>query len=129
MEKNIKIGLVVSIIGIIFIGGWLISNKAKITILPSKIIQPISNCSTWEQQIKEKVEKANYCSVDSDCIGIKLNDGCLGCFIVNKNEGNDIREEAGEFRDKCNKVCLIDCIHEGAVGLKCINGKCPWPVK
>ena len=129
MEKKIKIGLTILFIGMCLLEGWLILSKPECTTHPPENIQPTNNCSVWEQQIRDKIEKANYCSIDSDCMSIKLNDGCLGCFIVNKNEVEDIRKEAKEFGENCNKMCLIDCIHEEFVGLKCINGKCPWPLK
>lgn len=71
-----------------------------------------------EKYIKLKIEKANYCSVDSDCID--AGGKCpFDCYVyVNKNEANKITELIESFDSKCIYNC-ISC--QTAI---CENNKC-----
>lgn len=71
-----------------------------------------------ENKIKAEIEKANYCSIDSDCVDI--GGKCpFGCYIyVNRNEAERISQLVESFESKCVYGC-VSCSQ-----LTCAEGRC-----
>jgi len=71
-----------------------------------------------ESKIKQEIDKANYCNVDSDCVdaGGKCPFGCYA--YVNKDEVNRISDLIGSYNSKCVYGC-VSC--PTAI---CENNKC-----
>jgi hypothetical protein len=71
-----------------------------------------------ELNIKSKIEKANYCEIDSDCVDV--GGKCpFGCYIyVNKNEVSEISSLVESFDSNCVYGCLA------CPTVTCENKKC-----
>ena len=71
-----------------------------------------------ELQIKNEINKANYCSINSDCqdAGGKCPFGCY--IFVNKNEV----EKTSKLINSYNSNCVYDCV--GNITPICKNNKC-----
>ncbi len=83
-------------------------------------------CLLLEEQIKEKIEQANYCDEDSDCIIINKIVCPFGCyFLFNKNvDVTEIWEDFEKYSQNCPK-CVFDCMVTPQVeDIKCKNNKC-----
>ena len=77
----------------------------------------ISGCAevvkTKEEEIKAKIEKANYCDEDSDCsIG-----GCSGQVCTTKDKAKSIITT-------CEYLPIYDCYKQTTCS--CIDSKCQW---
>ncbi|MFW6025004.1 MAG: hypothetical protein ACOCRX_01550 [Candidatus Woesearchaeota archaeon] len=88
MNKKIKTGITILIILVISIVTFLSVPKLK------------------ESYIKNKIEKANYCEVDSDCVYIDSK--CpFGCHIyVNEKESKEISNLIESYESKCVYGCI-----------------------
>lgn len=85
------------------------------------------NCDSLENQVKDLLEEANYCSADSGCIANGL--GCpFGCYnLVNKNADFEKIRWVAENYFNClkGKICEYICISPPKQEqIKCINNKC-----
>lgn len=118
MVTKIKILIGILIVIIIVAGGWWVWNHYR---------SPI--CSALEQQIKEEVEKVNYCNTNEECIS-EYTGGkttlleVFGCYVfINKNADltkfNELKE--GWVKNSCSSV-IDNCAP--APLLTCINNKC-----
>ncbi|MFH0875407.1 MAG: hypothetical protein V1859_05700 [archaeon] len=73
---------------------------------------------TSESQMKKEIEKANYCSVGSDCINIG-NHCPFGCSItVNKAEAEKLENKLKFYVSDC----IYDCMR--CPDVRCAKGKC-----
>lgn len=68
--------------------------------------------------INWKLEKANYCEVDEDCVD--LGSKCpFGCYIyVNNAEEKEMKNLLNSFESKCVYGCA-ECLE-----VDCVSGKC-----
>ncbi len=71
-----------------------------------------------ELTIKQRINKANYCEVDSDCVD--AGGKCpFGCWVyVNKNEVTKISELIYNFESNC----VYDCVN--CPTAVCLDKKC-----
>lgn len=71
-----------------------------------------------EYNIKNEIQKANYCTIDSDCVdaGGKCPFGCYA--YVNKNEVQRISNLINSFESKCVYGCIT------CQSAQCINNTC-----
>ncbi len=65
-----------------------------------------------------KLDQANYCEVEEDCVN--LGNKCpFGCYIyVNKNEEEEMKNLLDSFKSKCVYGC------EQCLEVDCLSGKC-----
>lgn len=118
MTTKIKILIGILVVIIIVAGGWWVWNHYR---------PPI--CSALEQQMKEEIEKANYCNVDEDCIAMSTGGktGLLevfGCWVfINKNADLTKFNEAREDWVKNGCSSVIDACLPSPL-LTCISNKC-----
>lgn len=91
--------------------------KNILILIPLLII--LAGCvADQENNIKEAIEKARYCSVKEDCILVESK--CpFGCYIfVNKNEAKKINDLVQSYESSC----IYSCIQ--LEDFDCIAGKC-----
>ena len=71
-----------------------------------------------EDDIKARIDAANYCTVASDCVnvGSKCPFGCA--IIVNAAEADEIEALVDDY----DSNCMYDCM--GLDGIECLAGKC-----
>jgi hypothetical protein len=85
------------------------------------------DCKALKDRIKEKIESANYCNTDGDCV---IQDfGCpFGCgSYVNKNfNTNGIKKEITAFQSCPESRCRYKCMFPPQP--VCINSKCRIPL-
>lgn len=74
----------------------------------------ISGCTANESNIRNQIQKANYCTTKDDCIdaGGKCPFGCYN--YVNKNEFNRIQRLLDSFSNECIYDCMmcpdVECV-------------------
>ena len=89
-------------------------------------------CLSLKEQIQQRIDSANYCEVDEDCITVSF--GCpFGCgSYLNKNfDISEIKKDIGVFQScpesNCEYQCMRPlppvCINNKCVGLQCEPGK------
>jgi hypothetical protein len=81
------------------------------------------DCLSLKEQIQEKIESANYCEVDDDCIIVDF--GCpFGCgSYLNKDfDVNDIQKDIEVFQSCPESNCEYKCMRPSPP--ICINNKC-----
>lgn len=110
--RNKKLLIGILIIGIVIVSGWWVWNHYRTPI-----------CFVLEWQIAGKIERANYCNADEDCITVNFS--CpFGCgSYVNRNiDTSSIEERINSYNELCGT-----CIEKCAILLGspvCINNKC-----
>jgi hypothetical protein len=84
------------------------------------------DCKSLKEQIKEKIEFANYCNTDEDCI-IKYFGCPFGCgSYLNKDVNlNEIQKDIETFQSCPESQCMYKC--GNLPKPVCINRKCRIP--
>jgi len=80
-------------------------------------------CLSLKEQIQEKIDSANYCEVDEDCIATSFN--CpFGCSnYLNKDfDISEIKQDLEVFRYCPELHCEYDCEHP--LPPACVKNKC-----
>jgi hypothetical protein len=84
------------------------------------------DCKSLKEQIKEKIESANYCNTDEDCI---IKDfGCpfnCGSYLNKDFNINEIQKDIETFQACSESRCRYKCMAPPKP--VCINRKCRVP--
>jgi hypothetical protein len=121
MNKTTKISIGILAIGIVLIGEWW----ALSNLLREERPFQLTDCSFLEQEIKQEIEKANYCEKDEDCVVVGITSNCkFGChLIVNREVAfSKINKDLERYRDECNP-CILECPSQPKE-LGCVDNKC-----
>jgi len=83
------------------------------------------SCSDLETKVKQSLDDANYCDIESDCIISEINSCPFGCnSLVNKNADlTKIKEGVDNYNENCIR-CVYDCYSVTSDNIKCENHKC-----
>ena len=81
-----------------------------------------AGCGPSEDTVREEIEAARYCDVESDCENI--GGQCpFGCFIVvNQAESERILDLLEDYENWHTEECMYDCMI--LVGIACEAGQC-----
>lgn len=83
-------------------------------------------CISQEEQIKKLIHKANYCSVDADCVraSFPCPFGCEPVYFVNKEQYEPINTDIALYHQQCD-VCVSDCeLYTAPSSASCVDGIC-----
>lgn len=85
-----------------------------------------NKCDTLEDEIKELMNDANYCSVDTDCtyeIAVGYPADCNPLVNIN-SDIKSIEEAYLNYANKCSPP-IYDCdVHPSQNEMKCIDSRC-----
>ena len=127
MNKTTKISIGILAIGIVLICGWLILSNLPREVPQEERPLQLIDCSSLEQEIKQEIEKANYCDKDEDCRGLATGICGESCGVYfNKNtDTEEIEKLSKEYIGKCQQEggAIKEC-HCAMVPPVCINNKC-----
>ena len=123
---------IIVILAILLIGGVFIYqyrfSLPEIPFIPKVGVSFSNDCNKLIQQINDLVEKANYCSSDSDCLISTETTKFCGCWsLINKNADLAKIKEGNEKYIGLNCPVLMcgECMLLPTQGdIKCSNNKC-----
>ena len=117
MKKIISYVLI--IIGIITLSGC-INEEIK------SIGKP--NCAAQIEEIKLKLDNADFCTEDKDCVWLFVGGGPFKChYMVNRNIFDELSTEVNNYCNACDKStvkCPSTCPNPIPPDLECQNNKC-----
>lgn len=99
-----------------------------VVIACSKIALPVEkkDCKKWGDEIKDSIDKLNYCSKDNDCLAIMTGFCPFGCYwLVNKKADlSGTKKQIEDFEAQGCGGCMYKCGAISKNAAKCKKKKC-----
>lgn len=120
-----KVFLVILTLVLVITIGHSLINAQKVSVNDPHPFSVTSNQTASEDEIKDNLGRANYCSQSADC-SVKSYGCPFGCYsLVNKTEDLTLIESdiAGYY--STGNQCVYDCDRDPQLGeIGCVNNKC-----